>query len=368
VCRLFLPAIVFSLLVAPAAAAPSAAAGQEAWARSAISLVTSRGIFPGRLATFRPAAPLERGALAAAVARLGGSSPAAKSVGSSAPVTIAGLDATLVDALGLRAAARDFTLGAVRAGLHPPARFGTEVVARLLGLRNDLPIADDRLELQPQQTATRADAAFSAARVITLGYETSTPAPAGTSLLGAADAAGGVQYVEGLARSFALPPLTSLQSEVIGTAVSLIGYPYVWGGDDERLEPGFDCSGLVWRVFKLASYSDAPGLSGTLVGRTAAQMAMETPKSERVHRAELEPGDVVFFYPGPHSRPKQIDHTAIYLGNGWLIESSGQGVSLGRLEWYDGGVAWARRPLAEAGLEAWPPTPSETDRPAATAA
>ena len=37
-----------------------------------------------------------------------------------------------------------------------------------------------------------------------------------------------------------------------------------------------------------------------------------------------------------------------------MIESAGQGVSLGRLEWFDKRFAWARRPLAEIGLEAFP--------------
>ncbi len=119
------------------------------------------------------------------------------------------------------------------------------------------------------------------------------------------------------------------------TAFSLIGYPYVWGGENEKVEPGFDCSGYVWRVFKLASYADAPGLSNTLKGRTAAQMALEVPRSERIHRADLEPGDVLFFRPTPKAKAAQIDHTSIYLGNGWMIESAGQGVSIGRLDWFD---------------------------------
>ena len=58
--------------------------------------------------------------------------------------------------------------------------------------------------------------------------------------------------------------------------------------------------------------------------------------------------------PTPTAPASQIDHTAIYLGNGWLVESAGQGVSLGRLDWYGKRFAWARRPLAEIGLEAWP--------------
>ena len=50
-------------------------------------------------------------------------------------------------------------------------------------------------------------------------------------------------------------------ASVLQTAVSLVGNPYVWGGTSEQpqdpfdtgaLVPGgFDCSGLVWRVFNL---------------------------------------------------------------------------------------------------------------------
>jgi cell wall-associated NlpC family hydrolase len=41
----------------------------------------------------------------------------------------------------------------------------------------------------------------------------------------------------------------------------------------------------------------------------------------------------------------------IYLGNGWFIHSSRHGVALATLAgWYEKRFAWARRPLAEAGL------------------
>lgn len=317
-----------------------------AWAASAIATVTAHGIFPGTPASFDPTAPLERGDLDLALEQLGAASIAAAAP--STPVSIAALDASVVQALGLRSAARAFTLGADQAGLHPPSRFGTEVVARLLGLRTNLPASEDSLELQPQQTATRADAAFSLARVLSLGLENATgTAPANTTAVAAADAGAGVQWLKSTAASFVLPALTSQQAEVLQTAVSLIGFPYVWGGDNEKLEPGFDCSGLVWRVFKLASYADAPALSSVFQGRTAAAMAFEVPKSERIAAASLEPGDVLFFGAGPKSTRAQIDHSSIYLGNGWLIQASGQGVSLGQLAWQATTFAWARRPLAE---------------------
>jgi cell wall-associated NlpC family hydrolase len=344
-------ALLLALLAAPAWASNR----QETWAASAIRLTTSRGLFPATPATFRPAAPLTREALAALVAALGGTS-VANPARADAEVTIAGLDAAIVRALGLRGVAEQFTAVARSAGLDPPSRFGTEVVARLLGLRHDLPAPLDGLERQPGQAATRADAAFSAARVLTLGV----PVPADArdravrSPAADAEAGAGVHYVKGLADEFAIPVLSPLQREIVHTALSLIGYPYVLGGDDERAGPGFDCSGFVWRVFRLASYPGAAGLARTLPARTAAQMALDVPRAERVGAAELEPADLVFFRPTPEARVSSIDHVGIYLGNGWLIESAGQGVSLGRLDWYGKGFAWGQRPLAELRLEAWP--------------
>jgi cell wall-associated NlpC family hydrolase len=345
--------LLIPVLLALAIAAPASGTGSgESWAKGAILTVTREGLFPGRPATFRPTDPLRADALAGLLAAIGSPSPVAAPADPSKPVTIAGLDAALVHALGLRPVARRLAAAVRAAGLDPPARFGTEVVARLLGLRTNLTVSDDSRELQPAQTATRADAAFSAARVLSLGREVpgGVPAPDLTPVA-AADAAGGVAYVRSIAPTFVVPALTPQQQEVLRTAVSLIGYPYVWGGDDEKVEPGFDCSGLVWRVYKLTSYADAPGLSDVIQGRTAAQMAAEIPRSERIRFADLQPGDVMFFGPkGRRSKAATIDHTAIYVGNGWLIESSGQGVSLGRIDWFSKRFAWARRPLAEIAL------------------
>jgi cell wall-associated NlpC family hydrolase len=346
--------LVVPVLLALAVAAPAAGAGsRESWAKSAILTVTREGLLPGTPATFRPTDPLTSDTLAELLGAIGAPIPAPADP--SKPVTIAGLDAALVDALGLRPVARQLAAAARDAGLDPPSRFGTEVVARLLGLRTDLPVSDDSQELQPAQPATRADAAFSAARVLSLGQEVPGGAPApGLTPIAAADAAGGVAYVRSIAPTFVVPQLTAQQQEVLRTAFSLIGYPYVWGGDNEKVEPGFDCSGFVWRVFKLQPYADMPALADTIQGRTAAQMAAEIPRADRIRKiSDLQAGDVMFFGPrGRRSKAATIDHTAIYVGNGWLIESSGQGVSLGRIEWFTKRFAWARRPLAEAVLSA----------------
>jgi cell wall-associated NlpC family hydrolase len=319
--------------LALALAAPAAGAGHtRSWAAGSIAAATKAGLFAATPAQFRPDDPLTAGDLSDLLTNLGRHLEAPPA-DPSAPVTIAKLDAALVDALGLRATAHAFSSGARAAGLNPPGRFGTEVTARMLGLRTDIPVPYDSLERQPQQPATRADAAFSAARILSLGRETENGKPVpGLTPLEAADAGWGVQYIQGLALTFRLPALTSQQQGLLRTAVSLIGYPYVWGGEDEKTEIGFDCSGYVLRVFR--------GVA-TIQGRTAAQMAT-VPRNERIGIKRLEPGDVLFF--GNGRRPAQIGHTAIYLGNDWLIESSGQGVSLGLLSWKTKTFAWATDP------------------------
>src|SRR5262249_21316596 len=143
--------------------------------------------------------------------------------------------------------------------------------------------------------------------------------------------------IEEEAATFELPVLTPWQQRVLTTAVKFIGFPYVWGGEFERLQSpygaqpqgGFDCSGFAWRVYKLQSYSGAPQPATTLGGRTAAAMAGEVPKRQRIKPARLAPADLMFFGPGgPNAQPSRIDHVAIYLGSGWLIQSSGYGVAL----------------------------------------
>jgi NlpC/P60 family len=144
-------------------------------------------------------------------------------------------------------------------------------------------------------------------------------------------------------------------------AVSFVGYPYVWGGMSEAPQQpfgkqapgGFDCSGFVWRVFKLEPFAGASALAAVLRGRTTFEMSGEVPPAQRVKDVEnLQPGDVIFQGAnGPKSKPAQVDHAGIYLGGGWFVHSSGNGTTLHPLEgWYRDRFAWARRPLREAGL------------------
>jgi cell wall-associated NlpC family hydrolase len=260
-------------------------------------------------------------------------------------VSMAALDARLVSLLGLSRAAAEFRQKARASGLSVPSRFGTEVVARLLGLRTNHPAAQDFLELLPSDPATRAEAAYSAAQIAGFGW-------LGNSWQIAA--------VQSLADSFSLPRLDLWQRRILDTAVARIGMPYVWGGTSDGPEVefgvqsrgGYDCSGFVWRVYKLTSYPAEGDLASVLRGRTTYQMSVEVPRSELVHTDELQPADVLFFGErGRLSSSSEIDHTAIYMGNGWFIQSSGQGVALATLTgWYRHAFAWGRRPLRESRL------------------
>jgi cell wall-associated NlpC family hydrolase len=331
--------IALSTLLALAfASAAVAKPSAPYWAKEELRLVVSKGLLP-KSAAARPDDPLTQGELAQLVAGISSGLPPAP-LEPRAGVTLAQLDAKLVKALGLSPSASTFLQGARAAGLKPPSRFGTEVVARLLGLRTNHPAAEDARELRHDEVATRAEAAYSAARILKFkGWE--------------------VEGVKKAASAFTLPALDPWQKRLLTTAVGRIGLPYIWAGTSDlpqaplgvQVTGGFDCSGFAWRVFK-QPYPGGAALTATLKGRTAASMAGEVPSEKRIAFARIQPADLVFFgAAGPRSKPRQVDHMGIALGNGWLIHSSRYGVALAELTgWFRDRFAWGRRPLAEAGL------------------
>src|SRR5918911_408603 len=162
--RVALPcALVLTLALTPAAATQP----QASWALQQIRELAAAGVIGSNVARFHPERPLTRGELETLLAALLQTSPSAVAVPTQT-VTMAGLDSRLVRALGLLDATRLFQRSARSAGIAPPARFGSEAIARLLGLRTNHPAAADDLELLPSETATRAEAAFSAARILGL--------------------------------------------------------------------------------------------------------------------------------------------------------------------------------------------------------
>ena len=326
---------------------PNAGAADVSWAQPQIEVVVEAGLLAEQVARFQPKQPLTQQALAGALQSLSLASEEPVDYRYPAtmpgrPVTIRELDAALVGFLGLGDSARSVTAALRDAGLAPKPGAGTETIARLLGLRFNHPAAEDALEPGLNDPATRAEAAYSLARLLNLsGWEQ--------------------DWIRAQTEALVLPELSDVQRQVLSRAVSFVGYPYVWGGTSEAPQQpfgkpapgGFDCSGFVWRVFKLEPFPGASALASVLRGRTTFEMSGEVPAAQRIRKAaNLQPGDLIFQGDGgAKSKPAQIGHAGIYLGGGWFVHSSGSGTTLHPLEgWYRDRFAWARRPLREAGL------------------
>ncbi len=331
-----LRACLAATALAGAVATPAHAASASNWDGAEQRAALRAQVMVRGAHGFDGAAPLAekdlRLALSALAARLG--VPAVSTPGGTP--TVASFDRALVAQLGLLDVARSVQSEAARAGLRPPARFGTEVVARQLGLRENHPAADDRLERFPSDPVTRAQAAWSLARVVGFG---------GWEVDGART----------LLSAFALPPYSPAQRQALSLAVSRIGYPYVWGGESDgtfsalgggQAHGGYDCSGLVWRVFKLSGLAAGARIGG----RTAAQMAGEIPRGARIGLRDVRGGDIVFFGSarfGSRATEGNVTHTGIVLSRDWVINSSSQGVYVLPLSsgWLHDSFAWARRVL-----------------------
>jgi hypothetical protein len=120
-------------------------------------------------------------------------------------------------------------------------------------------------------------------------------------------------------------------------AFAQLGKPYIWGGNGPV---GYDCSGLA-----LASWENGAGIGFARV----ADNQYET-TGTLVPMSDLQAGDLVFWAttlndptPGDWS---SVDHTAIYVGGGQIVESTGDHVQLNDLnQWGPSGLMTnGRRP------------------------
>jgi gamma-D-glutamyl-L-lysine dipeptidyl-peptidase len=96
-------------------------------------------------------------------------------------------------------------------------------------------------------------------------------------------------------------PLQPSAASIVAQAKRFVGLRYLWGGLSAW---GFDCSGLVWDVFR------AHGL--TIPRDADPQFRHGTP----VARSQLRPGDLLFW-----GSKNYADHVAIYAGNGSMVEA-----------------------------------------------
>ncbi|GAA3531193.1 transglycosylase SLT domain-containing protein [Nocardioides daeguensis] len=101
--------------------------------------------------------------------------------------------------------------------------------------------------------------------------------------------------------------------QVVAEARKYVGLPYVWGGTDPT--KGMDCSGLVQVVYKNLGY-DLPRVSNQ-------QARVGTPVASL---AQAQPGDLLAW--DNSSRNNGVDHIAIYIGGGKMIEAPRTGLDI----------------------------------------
>jgi hypothetical protein len=100
------------------------------------------------------------------------------------------------------------------------------------------------------------------------------------------------------------------RSRIVETALSYAGAPYAYGGIGAS---GFDCSGLVYRVF-LQSL-------GAVLPRTARE---QYAYSEPIDASKIQNGDLLFF-----STAGPISHVGIYEGEGRFVHAASEGPKKG---------------------------------------
>ena len=149
------------------------------------------------------------------------------------------------------------------------------------------------------------------------------------SLLAPAAAAPAVAEVPGPAASQVdsdVDTVTDLRKALIALAMNLRDVRYVRGGHSPST--GFDCSGFVRYVF-------AHAIGVQLPSNSASQFLAGL----KVKRADMKPGDLVFFHTG--GRRHGISHVGIYISNGQFIHAPtyGKRVQISSLD----EAYWAKR-------------------------
>jgi cell wall-associated NlpC family hydrolase len=89
----------------------------------------------------------------------------------------------------------------------------------------------------------------------------------------------------------------------VDTALAQLGKGYAWAGTGPNV---YDCSGLTQFAYRAAGVA-LPHSSGM-------QSTMGVP----VSRADLQPGDLVFFY-------SPVGHVGMYIGNGLMVHAPSAG-------------------------------------------
>lgn len=105
-------------------------------------------------------------------------------------------------------------------------------------------------------------------------------------------------------------PDNTLGERMVQSANTFLGVPYVWGGNTRE---GIDCSGFVKAVYA------ANGIDLPRVARDQAGVGYDVPHNVAAGDwQKWVPGDRMYFV----CHHSYIDHTGLYIGNGYFIHAS----------------------------------------------
>jgi len=308
----------------------AAAMGRDSTRRDLVRLLQTVLDLP-RGATqrqWRDIAPDDPDGVAARVVVAKGWLPSApgRTVALDQPLTGAEANRAWTLGLGMEKAVKvmsGFRDGAGRRFARPPG-FATAITAREAGLRRNYPATDEALERTDAQPMRLADLVLMASRANAIRGN-------------------GIPSSVRSLENFRIPAVPAAVVPLIQRAFSLVGYPYVWGGEatdlnpgaDPQAAPGFDCSGFVVWVWPDESRAAEASLN-VPDGRTTYTMNVGK-KGVKVPWRKAKAANLVFFGSrGPKTPDAEASHTSIALGNKWIIHSSGgrAGVSITYLPTY----------------------------------
>ena len=218
---------------------------------------------------------------------------------------------------------------------------GTRLLGNELGLRYNHD--DESLDVGPGSKLNRAEVAWSLAQAYVVDTSETWRKTA----------------VQPYAKLH-LGPVPVRFRRVVEFGLRYVGYPYVYAGEWHRRSPpgyccgfqargGFDCSGLLWWVLRapdsIYDNSSIRHYRGyVLRERSSRDMAAAIPAGRRLTYDRARAGDILFM---DGDDDGTIDHTSLFLGWGWALDSGSQGVTIVRTadpeSWYRTKFTWARR-------------------------
>jgi len=133
---------------------------------------------------------------------------------------------------------------------------------------------------------------------------------------------GYIKKAESLTLKNWLDTRTPTAENIIASAKTMLGLPYLWGGTSVK---GVDCSGFTKTSFFM---------NGFVIPRDASQQVLAGEKIDILDNEghfdaskalkNLKPADLLFFAAGKNNNPNaRVTHVALYIGNGTFIHAAG---------------------------------------------